>query len=258
MEEIKEDKEKNFIRRQKERLFAIVDHVDKIDLTTHLHLRSSAQEDQEVQEVNEHTQMTNKVKLYRKRLNRWKNIGVWLVFISDGLTLLSAAVIRYYILVKDMDQTDDFLDKWVILGLFFGGINIVCQVCACLIMASATMTMQKLSQKNNFDSNQFSDIRMNLIVSILICVGYTVMYITEFVLTVLILKDKLTLTSEVFFVTCGRIFLIITIFFAYLILMKVFLTYQKQINKASAKLAKQQQKAKKKAEEAKAAQEEEQ
>ena len=68
MEEIKEDKEKNFIRRQKERLFAIVDHVDKIDLTTHLHLRSSAQEDQEVQEVNEHTQMTNKVKLYRQKI----------------------------------------------------------------------------------------------------------------------------------------------------------------------------------------------
>ena len=43
VEEIKEEKEKKkFLRRQKERLFAIVDHVDKIDdLTTHLHLRSS-------------------------------------------------------------------------------------------------------------------------------------------------------------------------------------------------------------------------
>jgi len=88
--------------------------------------------------------MAKKVKLYRKRLMRWKNIGVWLVFFSVGLALLSHAVIRYEIFIKGLDQTDDYLDRWVILGLFFGGMNIVCQVCACLIMVSATMTMKQL------------------------------------------------------------------------------------------------------------------
>jgi len=50
--------------------------------------------------VNENTAITDNVKLYRKRLNRWKNIGVWIVFISVGMTLVSVGVIKYHLKIK--------------------------------------------------------------------------------------------------------------------------------------------------------------
>jgi len=93
--------------------------------------------------------MTSDVHIFRKRLNRWKNIGVWLVFISVGVSTFSAG----YLKIKGTDLTvgsDELLHnpatkKWVILGLVFGGLNIVCQVIACLIMLSATVQMKKLT-----------------------------------------------------------------------------------------------------------------
>jgi len=63
----------------------------------------------------------------------------------------------------------------------------------------------------------------------------------------LILRERLTFSSEVVYVTFGEIILVICMFFAYLILMKVFMKYQKQMNEANAKQAEQQLKANEKA-----------
>lgn len=43
------------------------------------------------------------------------------------------------------------MQGWITLGLVFGGINIICQVIACCIMLSATLTMKKLTKKNGFN-----------------------------------------------------------------------------------------------------------
>ena len=66
-------------------------------------------------------------------------------------------------------------------------------------------------------------------------------------LTTLILRDRLTFSSEVVYATYGNLILIICIFVAYLILMKVFMRYQKQMNEATAKQTEQQLKANEKA-----------
>ena len=78
--------------------------------------------------MNENTAMTDGVKLYRKRLNRWKNIGVCIVFISVGITLVSIGVIEYHlrILHQELDySTDEDIHKWMVIGIVFGGVNII-------------------------------------------------------------------------------------------------------------------------------------
>ena len=84
------------------------------------------------------------MKTYRKRLNKWKDLGVWLVFISVCVCITSVSMIRYSLKIDRKHRDDDSLDKWVTISLCFGGINVLCQLIACLIMLSATVTMQKL------------------------------------------------------------------------------------------------------------------
>ena len=50
--------------------------------------------------------MADNVSIYRKRLNRWKNIGVWLVFLSVGAAIFSVGMIKYYIVIKSVDKDD--------------------------------------------------------------------------------------------------------------------------------------------------------
>ena len=137
--------------------------------------------------------MADSVSVYRKRLNRWKNIGVWLVFCSVGAAILSVGMVKYYIVIESVEKDDYQLQKWIRLGLAFGGINIVCQVTACLIMLAATLKMKKLTNKNGFDTSQFQDIKMNLVVSLLICIGYAIDYIADIIITVLYIENKIDL-----------------------------------------------------------------
>ena len=66
---------------------------------------------------------------------------------------------------------------------------------------------------------------MNLIVSILICVGYAVDYTVDVILTTLLINSKIDAKQEAYFLTLNKIFLTLCIFAAYVILMKVFMTY---------------------------------
>jgi len=86
---------------------------------------------------------------------RWKAVGVWLVVIFVGLTTFAVGRIRYKLIVKELPREDESLHKYVVLSLIFGGCSIACQVVACVIMLSATVTMDKMRRKNNFDSSQF-------------------------------------------------------------------------------------------------------
>lgn len=96
--------------------------------------------------------MQDDVKIFRKRLMRWKAVGVWLVVIFVGLVIFSTGRIKYKLLVKGIPKDDPSLHKYVILTLIFGGLSITCQIVACCIMLSATVTMDKMRRKNNFDS----------------------------------------------------------------------------------------------------------
>ena len=51
--------------------------------------------------------MTSDIKLFRKRLMRWKNIGVWMVFISVGMTMTSIGVLRYYLRTDESVVIED-------------------------------------------------------------------------------------------------------------------------------------------------------
>lgn len=66
------------------------------------------------------------VSIYRKRLNRWKNCGVWLVFISVSIAVLSIEVIKYNVVINDVSRDDEDLNVWLLVGVIFGGVNIVC------------------------------------------------------------------------------------------------------------------------------------
>lgn len=263
VEEIKVEKEKKFLQRQKERLFEIVDHIDKIDPLLGSKKEEESQQPAEAAAPeddagNADQNMTKKVNLYRKRLNRWKNLGVWLVFISVGVTIVSVGVVRYNLIVKDVSKGSGEIRKWVVLGLFFGGINIICQLSACLIMMSATMTMKKLTKKNGFDSSKFHDIRMNNYVSILICTGYVVDYCFDIALTILLLRDVITVDQEDFWAFVNHIFLSVCIFTAYIILLKIFLTYQKQVHETKARKKEQLKRKKARAEKQEAEKKEQQ
>lgn len=237
VEEIKEQKEKKkFLQRQKEHLFKIVDHIDKIDPLLKKQDTITGSTDEEAsKEVTEETKMSSKVTLYRKRLNRWKNLGVWFVFLSVGVAILSIGVIRYKVKFLDIERNSGELRTWIILGLTFGGINILCQCSACWIMISATITMKGLANKNGFNSTNFQDIRKNNIVSLLICFGYVVDYASDITLTLLLLRDSINAEQEQFWEFANRVFLSICIFIAYIILLKIFLGYQKQVHEAIAK-----------------------
>ena len=94
-------------------------------------------------------------------------------------------------------------------------------------MMSATLTMKKLTNKNGFDTSKFNDIRMNNYVSILICVGYVFDYANDIAITILLLKDYITVEQEDFWAFINEIVLSLCIFFAYVILLKIVMTYQK-------------------------------
>ena len=83
---------------------------------------------------------------------RWKAVGVWLVVIFVGLVTFSTARIKYKIAVKGIPKDDVSNHKYVILVLIFGACSICCQIIACCIMLSATITMDKMRKKNNFDN----------------------------------------------------------------------------------------------------------
>ena len=48
--------------------------------------------------------MADRVSIYRKRLNRWKNIGVFLVFFSVGAAIFAVGMIKYFIVIEDLDK----------------------------------------------------------------------------------------------------------------------------------------------------------
>ena len=176
------------------------------------------------------------VSIYRKRLNRWKNCGVWLVFISVSIAVLSIEVIKYNVVINDVSRDDEDLNVWLLVGVIFGGVNIVCQVIACAIMASATLNMKKLVAKNGLDNYQFDDIKMNNYVSLLICIGYTLDYALDVTVTLLFLNKKLDFDQEAYMININSLSLAVCIFAAYIILMKVFLNYHKQMHEAQEKL----------------------
>ena len=123
---------------------------------------------------------------------RWKNIGVWLVVIFVSLTTFSVGRIRYKLVVLNIDKDDPSIDKYVILSLVFGGCSMFCQVIACLIMLTATVTMDKMRRKNGFDSSQFQDIKMNFLVSLFICIGYGFDYGSDVTTTILLIEEVIS------------------------------------------------------------------
>ena len=82
------------MQRQKERLFELVDNLDRIT-----NIGKSQQDDNDEENIdialnNENSQVDNRreqrleeVALYRKRLMRWKNIGVWTTNLSVGIVI---------------------------------------------------------------------------------------------------------------------------------------------------------------------------
>lgn len=67
---------------------------------------------------------------------------------------------------------------------------------------------------------------MNLIVSILIAVGYMIDYSCAVVVTVLYVEKVIDLNQKYLYFSISKISLSVCIFLAYIILMKVFITYQ--------------------------------
>ena len=122
------------------------------------------------------------------------------------------------------------------------------QVIACLVMLAATVKMKHLSKKNGFERRRFSDIELNLTVSVLIAVGYTVDYVTEVTCTILVLREYITLDQQQTYIVIGQLCLMLCIFSAYIILMRVFFTYQSQVNEAAARIEAAKEKARIKAE----------
>jgi len=84
---------------------------------------------------------------------RWKNIGVWLVFLSVGVSTYASARITYHAELGHDPRTNNEMKKMFTIGYIFGGLNMFVQLAACLIMCMATLKMKKLASKNNFDKN---------------------------------------------------------------------------------------------------------
>ena len=77
---------------------------------------------------------------------------------------------------------------------------------------------------------------MNFTVSVFICVGYIIDYSTEVSCFFLLLSETIDYETEQTIITIGHLVLNICIFGAYIILMKIFKGYQKQVNEAAAKV----------------------
>ena len=92
-------------------------------------------------------------------------------------------------------------------------------------MLKATLKMKELAKKNNFDASQFQDIRMNLLVSMLICIGYVLDYLVSCIIVILYIEDVISSAQETIIAIVNKLTLSIFIFAAYIILMKIFLTY---------------------------------
>lgn len=86
--------------------------------------------------------------------------------------------------------------------------------------------MKKLTQKNNFDSSKFSDVNLNMIVSILICVGYAVDYSATVISVILFMEGVIDVSTEALIMTVSKLILSMAVFSAYIILMRVFMIYQ--------------------------------
>lgn len=72
--------------------------------------------------------------------------------------------------------------------------------------------------------------------SVLILLGYAVDYTAEVVSIILMLEGVITVNQEALIMTVAKLFLSMCIFSAYIILMKVFMTYQNQVNEAAARI----------------------
>ena len=121
-------------------------------------------------------EVASDIRMYSKRLMRWKNIGVWLVFISVGVATFASSYLKYHADEDKDARLDEDLQKYLDIGYVFGGLNILVQLIAIIIMTKATLQMKELTKKNNFDPRQFRDIRMNMLVSHLIAIGYAIDY----------------------------------------------------------------------------------
>ena len=83
-QEIQQEKEKKFLERQKERLFGLVDYVDLKKLKVWNKDEEGTETEQEGVEGEQEAgfdvrqkNMVDNVKTYRKRLNKWKNLGAF-------------------------------------------------------------------------------------------------------------------------------------------------------------------------------------
>ena len=73
-------------------------------------------------------------------------------------------------------------------------------------------------------------------VSALICVGYSIDYTSDVVVTILMIEGVLDLDEEALYMICNHLVLTLCIFTAYIILIKVFIAYQNQVNETLAKI----------------------
>ncbi len=56
---------------------------------------------------------------------RWKNIGVWLVFLSVGVATLASSTLKYHAEDDRDARLDETMHKYLILGYVFGGLNML-------------------------------------------------------------------------------------------------------------------------------------
>ena len=96
--------------------------------------------------------------------------------------------------------------------------------------------MKELTKKNGFDPSQFQDIKMNMLVSTLIAIGYVADYSLTVIVTVLYVEKIIDIDQEFLYISINQISLTVCIFSAYLILMKVFIGYQNQVTETAEKI----------------------
>ena len=88
---------------------------------------------------------------------------------------------------------------------------------------------------------------MNMVVSLLICLGYIVDYSVDLVAAMLLIYDAVDPELNLFLISIKQVFLVVCIFVAYMVLLKIFMTYQRQMNEAFEKQALREEKAREKA-----------
>ena len=84
---------------------------------------------------------------------------------------------------------------------------------------------------------------MNMVVSLLICLGYIVDYSVDLVAAMLLIYDAVDPELNLFLISIKQVFLVVCIFVAYMVLLKIFMTYQRQMNEAFEKQALREEKA---------------